>query len=356
MSKKVILGFFIVFTLSLIHSSAHSNLRQFARDTLTIIGVGDIMMGNNYPDDAGLPPGDGQYLFQEVADVLRDADVTMGNLEGVLLDRGGTSKTCRNPKVCYVFRSPERYVQNLVTAGFDVMSVANNHAGDFGETGARSTIRTLEKAGLYHAGQSVKPYTTFEKQGVKYGFVAFAPNGGCANINDLEAARKIVVHLDSISDVVIVSFHGGAEGPLYQHVPKSYELFYGENRGNVYQLAHTLIDAGADIVFGHGPHVVRAVELYKDRFIAYSLGNFCTYGGINVSGINGFAPIVKVFTDNRGGFLQAKITPGIQDFLAPVKIDRQKQVIKKMQELTQQDFPEAKIVIDDEGWVRKSTN
>ena len=155
---------------------------------------------------------------------------------------------------------------------------------------------------------------------------------------------------------MIVSFHGGAEGPLYQRVPRSSEVFYGENRGNVYQLAHQLIDAGADIVFGHGPHVVRAVEVYKDRFIAYSLGNFCTYGGINVSGINGLAPIVKVFTDCQGAFLQAKITAGIQSFLDPVKIDLQKQVIVKMQELTRLDFPGTNLVIDDEGWIKKSTN
>lgn len=325
-------------------------------DTVTVAGVGDIMMGSNYPDDSGLPPDDGQYLFQEVAALLQDADVTMGNLEGVLLDQGGIAKTCRNPKLCYVFRSPQRYAQNLVNAGFDVMSVANNHAGDFGETGTRSTIRTLEQAGLYHAGQLAKPYTTFEKNGVRYGFVAFAPNSGCVNINDLETARKIVTHLDSISDVVLVSFHGGAEGPMYQHVSRKTEVFYGENRGNVYQLAHQLIDAGADIVFGHGPHVVRAVEVYKDRFIAYSLGNFLTYGGINVSGINGLAPIIKVFTDHQGAFLQAKVSAGIQSLLAPVTIDLEKQVIARIRELTQEDFPETKVVIDDVGWIRKSTN
>jgi len=341
--------------LSIIQSS-NPSISQSKKDTVTVIGVGDIMMGSNYPDDSGLPGDEGQFLFHYVAGVLKDADVTMGNLEGVLLDQGGIAKTCRNPKVCYVFRSPVRYVHNLVNAGFDVLSLANNHAGDFGPTGSRSTIETLESSGLYHAGQVAKPYTTFEKDGIKYGFIAFAPNGGCVNINDLDAARKMVQHLDSVSDVVIVSFHGGAEGPAYQHVPRINELFYGENRGNVYQFAHSVIDAGADIVFGHGPHVVRGVEVYKDRFIAYSLGNFSTYGGINVSGINGFAPIIKVFTNNKGTFLTAQITSCIQHSLSPVAIDSEKQVNKKMQELTKQDFPEANVVIDDEGWIKKSTN
>jgi Bacterial capsule synthesis protein PGA_cap len=330
-------------------------LHAQVKDTVTVIGVGDIMMGSNYPNNAGLPPNDGQTLFRNLEAILKDADVTMGNLEGVLLDEGGTPKTCRDPKVCYVFRSPERYAQNLVNAGFDIMSLANNHAGDFGETGRKSSMAALDEVGINHAGQVVKPYTLFEKEGIKYGFAAFAPNGGCVNINDLKRAKEIVAHLDSLSDIVIVSFHGGAEGPQHQHVSRSNELFHGENRGNVYQFAHTIIDAGADIVFGHGPHVVRGVEVYRDRFVAYSLGNFCTYGGINVSGINGYAPIIKVYTNEKGVFFKGKITSGIQNLRAPVSIDSQKLAIKKIRELTLDDFQDSGLIIDDNGWIKKST-
>ena len=332
-----------------------SPLNAQVKDTITVIGVGDIMMGSNYPDNAGLPPKEGQFLFQEVEEILKSADVTMGNLEGVLLNDGGTPKTCRDPKVCYVFRSPENYVQNLVHAGFDVMSLANNHAGDFGEVGRKSSIASLESVGIHHAGQTTTPFSIFEKEGVKYGFAAFAPNGGCVNINDLDQARKIVAHLDSLCDVVIISFHGGAEGPQYQHVPRASELFHGENRGNVYQFAHTVIDAGADIVFGHGPHVVRGIEVYKDRFVSYSLGNFCTYGGINVSGINGYAPIIKVYTDAKGVFFKGKITSGVQNFHAPVSIDAQNMALKKIKELTENDFKDTTLSIDDNGWIKKST-
>lgn len=324
------------------------------KDTLTIIGVGDMMMGSNYPQN-GLPPNHGLDLMKEVEPLLSSANVTMGNLEGVLLDEGGTAKTCRDPKVCYVFRTPVRYVQNLVNAGFDIMSLANNHAGDFGETGRKSSMKTLDEAGILHAGQLTQPYVVFEKDGIRYGFTAFAPNSGCNNINDIARAKKIVSLLDSLSDIVIVSFHGGAEGPQYQHVPRKNELFHGENRGNVYEFAHTLIDTGADIIFGHGPHVTRAIEVYHDRFIAYSLGNFCTYGGINVSGINGLAPIIKVYTNSQGGFLKAHITSTYQTFRSSVKIDSQQQVLKKIKELTLQDFPESKLVISDNGWVTKST-
>lgn len=331
------------------------SLSAQVKDTVTVIGVGDIMMGSNYPDRSGLPPQDGQLLMKEVEPILKNADVTIGNLEGVLLDQGGIAKTCHNPSVCYVFRSPERYVQNLVSAGFDVMSLANNHSGDFGDLGKQTSIRTLEEAGLYYAGHTSKPYVTFEKDGIKYGFVAFAPNTGCNNINDLTAARKMITHLDSVADIVIVSFHGGAEGPQHQHVPRKSELFYSENRGNVYQFAHAVIDAGADVVFGHGPHVTRAVEVYQNKFIAYSLGNFCTYGGINVSGVSGLSPIIKVYTDRKGIFYKASITSTQQSFLAPVKVDPQNQALKRIQELTKTDFPAANTTITSNGWIMKST-
>ncbi len=320
-----------------------------------MIGVGDIMMGSNYPDAGALPPHDGHELMKEVEPILKSADVTMGNLEGVLMDSGGTPKTCRDPKVCYVFRTPERYVQNLFQAGFDVMSVANNHSGDFGEQGKQHTKKALEAAGINYAGQDTKPFVIFEKNGTRFGFVAFAPNTGCANINDIAAAKKIVAKLDSLCDVVIVSFHGGAEGPQFQHVPRATEVFYGENRGNVYQFAHALIDAGADIIFGHGPHVTRAVEVYKNRFIAYSLGNFCTYGGINVSGVSGLSPIIKVYIDRKGGFHCAKVTSTYQQFMSSVKADQQHQVLKRIQLLTKEDFPQTKITVDEQGWIKKST-
>ena len=318
-------------------------------DTLSIIGVGDIMMGTNYPEDK-LPPNDGVHLLKNVEEVLKDADVTFGNLEGTLLDTGGIPKKCNDPKVCYAFRTPVRYVKNLVNAGFDMVSLANNHAGDMGDPGRKSSIETVEKANILHAGQITHPTVIFEKDSIKYGLAAFSPNSNCVDINDLAGAIEIVKKLDSICDIVIVSFHGGAEGAKFESVPRTNEIYYGENRGDVYKFAHTLIDsAGADIIFGHGPHVTRAIEVYNERFIAYSLGNFCTYRGISVNGVNGLAPIIKVFTDKNGKFFYGKIIPTYQTYETGVRIDPQNQVIKKIQELTKKDFPESPVRIDENG-------
>lgn len=354
---------FLSFTAFLVSFSALSqqvdSLSQSA-DTLkvtfqkpnivSIIGVGDIMMGTSYPEDK-LPPRDGAMLMESVDSVLRNADVTFGNLEGTLLDEGGTPKTCKDPKVCYVFRSPTRYVANLLRAGFDMMSLANNHAGDFGDAGRKSSMKTLEKAGILHAGQLQQKIAIFEKDSVRYGLAAFAPNSNCVPLNDLAGAQAIIKHLDSLVDIVIVSFHGGAEGAQYQNVPRTYELFHGENRGDVYKFSRLMIDAGADIIFGHGPHVTRAVDVYKDRFIAYSLGNFCTYRGISVNGVNGLAPIVKVYTDTTGKLVKAEIIPTYQTYGTGVRLDPQKQVIKKIQELTKKDFPESRIHIAENGLI-----
>lgn len=321
---------------------------------LNIIGVGDMMLGTNYPSPSYLPPKGGSTMLADLKDVLLDADVAFGNLEGVILDEGGTAKRCSNPDVCYVFRSPESYIQHFTDTGFDVLSIANNHSGDFGPVGRKKTKAVLDKAGIAYAGLAgTDEMTSFTRNGVKYGFAAFAPNSGTCDIRNINKAKQIVSQLEAENDVVIVSFHGGAEGAKNQNVPRKTETYYGENRGNVYEFAHAVIDAGADIVFGHGPHVTRALDLYKNRFISYSLGNFCTYGRFNVRGAAGIAPVIKVTTDEYGGFVHAQVTPIYQAKTHGPKVDPEKRAIKKLQELTAQDFPDSGLKILDDGLVLK---
>ncbi len=320
---------------------------------ISIIGVGDIMMGTNYPDETYLPPHDGKFLLQPLHAILQNAKVTFGNLEGVLLDGEGTVKRCRNPDLCYAFRSPEHYVYNLVDAGFDMVSLANNHTGDFGPEGRTATKRTLREAGIAFAGTLEHPTTIIEKDGVKFGMAAFSPNVGTVSIHDIANAQRIVSELKSETDIVIVSFHGGAEGADHQNVTCETEFYYGENRGNVCHFAYSVIDAGADVVFGHGPHVTRSVDLYKDRFIAYSLGNFCTYARFNLRGENGIAPIIKVYTSSNGKFLKAEVTPIRQTGRGEPVIDNRNLAIRSLQRLIQEDFPNSELMITDDGIIKR---
>lgn len=325
------------------------------QETVHIIGVGDMMLGTNYPSANYLPPNDGKDLLAPVNDILKAADVTFGNLEGTVLDKGGNVKHCSNPKACYAFRMPEKYVDNLQTAGFDFVSIANNHVGDFGAPGRENTVAYLKRTGIAAAGLLSQPTATVERNGVTYGLAAFAPNTGTVDVRDLENAKKIVSELAKQVDIVIVSFHGGAEGRKHQHVPCKTEYYYGENRGNVCAFSRAVIDAGADVVFGHGPHVTRAVDLYKDRFIIYSLGNFCTYARFSLTAESGLAPILDVETDKEGRFVSAKITPIFQVKPGGVQIDPQKRVIGILQRLTKADFPDTPLEITDEGIIRRKS-
>ncbi|MBN1250716.1 MAG: CapA family protein [Bacteroidales bacterium] len=323
-------------------------------DTISIIGVGDIMLGTNYPKSPNyLPPNNNcKPLLEEVIHILKDADLTFGNNEGVYSDNTSTAKSCSSDN-CYRFSMPEKFADCLTEAGFDVLSIANNHVGDLGSYGRNNTVKVLTEKGFNFAGLSTHPYTTFEKNGIKYGFTAFAPNEGTNIITDIKNAKKIVEMLDSISDIVIVSFHGGAEGNKYQHVTKEVETFLGQNRGNVYKFAHEVIESGADIVFGHGPHVTRAVDIYKDRFIIYSMGNFCTYRRFNLSGPNGIAPIVKVFVNKKGEFLKAKIFSVQQYEHKGTLLDSQNRAFEKIKTLTKEDFPELSIYFSDNNEIFK---
>ena len=320
--------------------------------TVVLMGVGDLMLGSNYPSPNLLPPNGGKEILQEVAPVLKKADITFGNLEGVIMSENGTPKKCKNPAFCYVFKSPDNYVQNFLDAGFDLLSVANNHTGDFGAKGREHTAKVLQDAGIQFAGHEAHPYTMFERNGIRFGFCAFSPNTGTVSLLKIEEAVSLIRMLNDSCDIVIVSMHAGAEGNKYNHITRKDEIFLGENRGNPYSFAHRAIDAGADIIWGHGPHVVRAVEVYKDRFIAYSLGNFATYGTINVNGISGYAPIIEIETDRTGKFIRGKIHSAIQHKGEGPRWDSSNRVAREIKALTEKDIRECELLISETGEIR----
>ena len=186
--------------------------------------------------------------------------------------------------------------------------MANNHANDFGAEGIASTEKQLNLQGIKYAG--IKGHVesaVVVRNGIKFGLCAFGHNQYTLKHRDLQTVKRILDDLKKKSDVIIVSFHGGAEGRSKNHLP-----FLGEDRGSLREFAHFCIDNGADIVYGHGPHVVRATEVYKGRFIAYSLGNFCTPYGMSLAGISAYSPVVVISIDKQGRFLSGKIHSSLQ--------------------------------------------
>lgn len=318
-----------------------------AGDTLSFAFVGDIMMGTIVPK-IYLPPNDGKNLFDDVKDILASADIAAGNLEGTVFDGPANSKKL-GPN-SYAFRTPASYVSNLVDAGFDFLGVANNHANDFGPTGRNATQENLKKAGIAYAGtRGVCESAVLQRGDLTIGFTQFGHNNGTLSILDYEELKRVVKELDAKCDIVVVGFHGGAEGKAYAHVPHRDETAFGERRGNVEKFAHTAIDAGADIVFGHGPHVPRAVELYNDRIIFYSLGNFCTPYQMNLSGISGYAPLPVVNVDKSGKFLNGKIHSFIQKSGIGPRVDSTNSVAAFMRTLSLSDFPGSRLDISSDG-------
>lgn len=334
--------------------------RRRTRTSYRIIGVGDIMMGSDWPrpimDSRVTPDADpADLLGREISGLFRGGDVVFGNVEGTIHTRSDNPKSCGNPAVCFTFRSPPFHADYLRRAGFTLVSNANNHAGDFGAPGRAETYRYLTGAGLAVSGADT-PATRLGVQtlpdGTRFALLAFGHNPGLMQVTDLARLRTLVSEAGRRADVVIVSCHIGAEGEGRSAITRGNELFLGENRGNPHAFAHAAVDAGADIVFCHGPHIPRAIEVYRGRFIAYSLGNFWTYGRFSLRGSATLAPIAALEVARDGRLLAARIVSARQDRPGGPYYDASGGAARRIAALTAQDFPDSGISIGEDGTVR----
>ncbi|TNE45329.1 MAG: CapA family protein [Deltaproteobacteria bacterium] len=305
-----------------------------APKTLTVSAVGDVMMGTTKLRLRAR----GRHLLRAVHPFLKNRDIVFYNNEGTFAKLETPPHKKVKPGYSYVFRSPQLYVKWLVRAGFNMASLANNHSYDYGWPGLAETIRVLRRAGIV-SSHNYGMLARRTIRGTKVVMVAFHTSRyGKHNVNNIPQAKEVVQKLAKKYDIVIVSFHGGAEGLSKLHVPKTLERFLGERRGDVYRFAHAVIDAGADLVIGHGPHVPRAVEIYKKRLIAYSLGNFVT-SGFGIRSYLGYAPLLQVEMKTNGELVQGKIISFRQKPYRGVYLDKENKVAKLMHNLGVVDFP-----------------
>jgi hypothetical protein len=257
--------------------------------------VGDTTPGSRY----GLPPSSGRALFGAVRKQLQAPDLMIANLEGTYSSGGPSKCDGVDSNLCFAFQAPPSYARALPWAGIDLVSVANNHSYDYFARGLSQTTAALKGAGVKYAGLP-GTITSTDVQGVRVAVVAFSPYSWNANVNDIAGAGQLVRRAAAKADVVVVLTHVGAEGADKTHTPRGAEVAFGEQRGNPRAFSHAVVDAGADLVLGSGPHVIRGVERYRNRLIAYSLGNFGGWGNFGLGGNLSLSGLLTVKLDAQG--------------------------------------------------------
>jgi poly-gamma-glutamate synthesis protein (capsule biosynthesis protein) len=261
---------------------------------ITLLAAGDIMLdrgveykikkeGNN----------DFRFPFLKIADDLKKADILFGNLESVISDKGRKVGSINS------FRADPKAIEGLNFAGFDIVSVCNNHSLDYTNEAMEDSFKRLEEAGVEYVGGGLNEEEAFspkvlEAKNTKIGFLAYCNLGsklwragenssGIAFVSDadLEKIKADIAEAKKQVDVLVVSFHWGDE---YASIPNSSQEKWGR----------AIIDAGADLVIGHHPHVAQPVEKYNQGWIVYSLGNFIFDQWFSEETMQGLALEVKI--------------------------------------------------------------
>jgi len=291
------------------------------KKTISVVLVGDIMLdrGVEYMIEK-YGGGDFKFPFSKIADYLNKADIVFGNLEGPISDKGEKVGSI------YSFRAEPEAIEGLKFAGFDILSLANNHAFDYGRAALEDTLIRMENAGINCVGAGLDTTETYsgiikEIDGVKIGFLAYTNlgpetwkagenNSGISWIpeSDFEKVKEDIKLAKEKTDILIVSLHTGEE---YQKEPNQFQI----------EFSKMAIDAGADLVVGHHPHVIQKNEQYQNGYIFYSLGNFVFDQSFSEETMKG--QIVEVLIENKktkevisieiriNGYFQPKIYEGL---------------------------------------------
>ncbi|MGC8765752.1 MAG: CapA family protein [Brevinematia bacterium] len=342
---------FIYFLLFVLLNSNHIETPVEKNERIIINAVGDTMTGSYFPEKR-LPPDDGESSFRFINLYLtnNNPDILLANLEGVITLLKKPVKAII-PRRSYAFSLPTNTARILREAGFNVITYANNHARDFGDAGLLDTERYLLKEGILFTGRKGE-FLSLEKNGIKVGIIAFSWHSWANNYKDLESSLKLIRKVKISNDVVILSVHGGSEGEKAMYIPDGEEYLFNENRGNLYRFCRLAVDNGADLVIGHGPHVIRGIESYNGKLIAYSLGNFLT-PVMSTKGNKKYAFILSVTLDKKGNFLEGYVVPTRQysgnNFNGIPYYDEEKTSIKILQKLSRENFKNNPLRIDDNG-------
>jgi hypothetical protein len=310
---------------------------------ITLQWVGDIAIST----EGGLPPGGLEAALSPVSSRLHDADLTIGNLEGTLSAGGASKCGAAPPSNCFAFQAPPSTAGDLRALGFGLVNQANNHSLDYGDSGRAQTVASLRKYGLPYTGLPGQ-ITVLPVGGVRVAFLGFAPYRYASSLLDIPGATAMIRQARRQAQVVVVLVHAGAEGADQIHTPPGDETFLGEDRGDTRAFAHAAIDAGAAVVLGSGPHVLRGVEAYRGHLIAYSLGNFYGYHTLGLDGVRSDSGILHV-TLSSAGSVQAAHFYSLQLVNGLPRPDPANTSARLVANLSAEDFPSDHFVIDSDG-------
>ena len=300
---------------------------------ITVGWVGDTTPGSKY----GMPPNGGRALFGSMRPRLSRPDLMIANLEGTYSTPGPSKCDAASAKLCFAFQAPPSYAPALAWSGIDLVNVANNHSNDYLTRGFVQTQQALRRVGVAYAGLPAK-VTFVNVRGTRVAVMGFSPYAWSASVNDIPAATALVRRAAARADVVIVLMHAGAEGADKTHTPTGPEYAFGELRGSVRAFAHAVVGAGADLVLGSGPHVVRGIERYKNRLIAYSLGDFAGWNNFGLGGNLSLSGLLTVKIDRTGRIRGGRWS---SLYLAPPgvpTVDRANTSLKLVRSLSAADF------------------
>ncbi|WP_232321314.1 CapA family protein [Picosynechococcus sp. PCC 7117] len=318
---------------------------QTKTTVVTLKAVGDMAPGTRYSKTPQVEQK--MQMFAGVEGQLGWSDLLIGNLETTLTNHPYAAKDISRPNV-FAFRTAPSYANLLKDAGFQALSIANNHTFDYGQTGFQDTQTTLTDTGIAPIGVKNQIHYHQHKD-LTVALIGFSTYQYHNTVQGLDAAVALVKEADAKADIIVISVHAGAEGTGANRVRPGTEWLFGENRGDLHKFSRTLIDAGADLIVGHGPHVLRAVELYQGRLIAYSLGNFVADGALSVASTLAESVILEVSMSSEGRFLKGKLHPVRLNGQGFPFYDATGTAIKRMQQLTQRDFPETPLTIQADG-------
>lgn len=313
--------------------------------SFTIAAVGDTILGNT----PKLPAEPTKYFSAVRRPLTSRAQIVFANLEGTMTDAIG-GKCGSESTNCYSFKTPPSFARAFRKAGFTVLNNANNHSFDYLDQGQADTVAAIKQAGMKQTGLEGQ-VTIVPAGSARVAMLGFGPYKHMSSLLDLPTAAALIRRAKTQSDAVIVYMHAGGEGADAQHVTGADEEMAGEPRGNPQAFARMAVDAGASLVIGSGPHVLRGAEFYKGRLIAYSLGNFAGYHNFASSGASTTSCILRVTLTTTGQFKSARVVPVQLD--AAGKPSRGGEAIAMMARLSREDFGSARAKFSKNGRISK---